>query len=118
MPVLSPIVFNGNPHVFQNGHVEVGQRRSLRVTNIATALDARGLPANQRNRQIVVEMRIAVADAGTVQEQCVVEHRAVALGQLRKPVDQIGKLPHVILVDLVQSLQFRRFVLMVRHWVV
>src|SRR5712671_1871265 len=97
-------LFNADPHVLQNRHVEVRQRRALRITNIATALDARGLAANQRNREIVVEMRIAVADAGPIQEQCVVEHRAVALGQLRQLVDQIRELPHVILVDLVQSL--------------
>src|ERR1700676_4735695 len=57
-------LFNGNPHVLQDGRVEVCQWRSLGVTNVATTLDARSLPANECDRKVVVEMGIAVADAG------------------------------------------------------
>src|SRR5258708_17632698 len=61
--------FSRDAHVFQNGEVQVRQGRSLRETDVAAAFDARSLPADERDRQIVVEMRIAVADAGAVQEQ-------------------------------------------------
>src|SRR6185436_17508717 len=59
-----PDLVKGNPHVLQDGQVEVRQWRALRVTDISTAFDARGLAANQRDRKVVVEMGIAVADAG------------------------------------------------------
>src|SRR5260370_18611241 len=61
--------FSRDAHVFQNGEVQVRQGRSLRETDVAAAFDARSLPADERNRQIVVEMRIPVADAGPLQEQ-------------------------------------------------
>ena len=57
---------------------------------------------------------IAVADARAVQEQRVIEHRAVAFRQLRELVHQIRELPEVILVDLVQPFELRRLVLVVR----
>src|SRR5260370_30339442 len=49
-------LFNGNAHVSQNGHVEVRQRRSFGITDVTTASDPRRLAADERNRQIVVEV--------------------------------------------------------------
>src|SRR5438552_12729690 len=66
--------FDRHPHGLENGEMQVGQRRALRVTDVAAASDAGGLPADERDRQIVVEMRVAVTDAGPVEEQRVVQH--------------------------------------------
>ena len=75
--------------------------------------------ADQRDRQVVVEVRVAVADAGAVEEQRVVEHRAVALAASPASfVDEIRELPEVVLVDLVQPLELGRLVLVVRQRVV
>src|SRR5262245_21881095 len=69
-----------NSHVLENRHMEVRERRALREANVATAFDPRGLAANERDREIVVEVRVAVADARSIEKQAVVQHGAVALG--------------------------------------
>ena len=49
--------------------VQVRQRRALRIADVAVARDPGRLAANQRDRQVVVEVRVAVADRRAVEEQ-------------------------------------------------
>ena len=85
------------------------------MPDVASAVDAGRLAADEGDRQVVVEVRVAVADAGAVEEQRVVEHHAVALRHRRQLLDQVRELLEVVLVDLVQPLELRCLVLMVRQ---
>src|SRR5713226_4070942 len=49
-------LFNGNAHIPKNGHMEIRQWRSFGITDVTTASDPRRLAADERNRQIVVEV--------------------------------------------------------------
>src|SRR3954468_9882783 len=89
-------------HLLEDGRVQVGERRALRMTDVAAALEAGGLAADQRDRQVVVEVRVAVADPGAVEEQRVVQHHPVAFRDGRELLHEIPELAEVILVDLVQ----------------
>jgi hypothetical protein len=77
---------------------------------LAAAADTCGFPADERNRQVVVEVRVAVADPGPIEKQRVVEHAAVAFWKLRRFVHEY-ELAEVIFVDPVEPLQLRRLVL-------
>ncbi len=95
--------------------MEVRQRRPLRIPDIAPTADPGLLPRDQRDRQILVEVRIAVADSGTVEEQRRVEHRPVPLRRLGQPLHQMRKLLEVVLVDQTQPLEIDRPVLVMRQ---
>src|SRR4029434_637838 len=74
--------------------------------------------ASQKDREVVVVVRIAVAQAGTVDDHAVVEQRAVALAHRLELVEEVGELPRVERVDLRELFDVRLVAEVVRDVVV
>src|SRR5713101_8713363 len=94
-----------NAQLLEDRHVQIRERRPLGMPHVAPAPETGGLAADERDRQVVVEVRVAVADAGAVQQQRVVEHLPVCFGNRRELLDEIRELLEVVLVDLVQPFE-------------
>ena len=74
--------------------------------------------ARQQDRQVVVGVGVAVADAAAVDDHAVVEQRAVALGDRLQLLEQVSQLGDVELVDLLDLLLLGRVAAVVREVVV
>src|SRR5216684_240384 len=105
--------FGRHAQILEDRHMKVRERRPFRMSHVPAAFDPRVLAADECDRQVVVKVRVAVADAGAVQEQRVVQHLPLTLRKRAQLLDEVGKLLHVELVNLVQPLELRRLVLMV-----
>src|SRR5262245_32204968 len=101
--------------LLQQREVQIRERGTLRIANVAGAPDPRGFATNHRDRQIVVEVRVAIADPRPVEEQRVIEHRGVAFTHRRQFFHKIRKLLNVVLVDLVQAFELGGLILMMRE---
>src|SRR5262245_4908480 len=102
----------------QNREVQVGDRCAERMPDESAGLDSDLLPSNHRDRQVVVEMRVAVADARPVEQQRVVQHRALAFRRRGQPGHQMRKLLEMVLIHLVQAFELGLLVLVMRQRVV
>ena len=118
-PVLSPKLFVGQPmrssidryRLFSG--VSFAGRRTCRPVLIVPP----PLP-DQQDRQVVVVVAVAVADAAAVDDHAVVEQRAVAFLDRLQLAEQVGELLDVEAVDLLDLRLLLRVVAVVRQVVV
>src|SRR5437879_1811574 len=71
--------FGADAHAVQHGHEEVVHRRVVRILNVAAGLDGARALACEEDRQVIVVVAVAVAQARAVDDHGVVQHRAVVL---------------------------------------
>jgi hypothetical protein len=81
---------------------------------VTAALEAARGSSHQHNRQIVVEMRVAVADARAIHQQGAIEQRSIAFRRGPQLLDEMGELLHVVRVDLAEPVELPRIVLVMR----
>ena len=81
---------------------------------MAVALELTRRAAHQNVRHIVVQVLVGIAHVGPVEDQRVVEQRAVAIRRLLQLVDEVREALHVVLVDVRIPLDVRWILGMVR----
>ena len=85
--------------------MEVRQRRFVREPQVTATLDLTGPTARQQDRQIVMEVCVAVAHAGAIHEEGMVQQRAIAVCGRTESLQEMREHLHVIRVDLRQLFQ-------------
>ena len=63
----------------QQGHVQVRHRRVAAIGNVAARLYTAAASASEKDRQVLMRMAIAVADAASVDDQGVIEQGSVSI---------------------------------------
>src|SRR6266581_189419 len=104
-------IIDGDTGLIQQIHQKIIQRRVLRIPEVAPALDPACGAADQNGRQIVVCMRIGVAEAAAVDDHRMVEEAAVAVGRRFHFLHQVGEGLDKMSVDLGDVVDLHRIVL-------
>src|ERR1043166_8676638 len=101
-----------------DGPQQVGHRRVIRIPQMPSTLDAPVRRAHHEVREREVIVRVAVAHVAAVQDHRVVEQRAVAVGRVLQPIEEMLEEPDVVGLDLHVLFHLLGAVLMVRDRVV
>ena len=75
--------------MFEQGDVEVGERRARRRLDVTSALELPVAAADEQDRQVQRDVAVALAHAGAVEDGDVIEQRAVAVGRLLHLLDEV-----------------------------
>src|SRR5262245_29460814 len=102
-----------NSGLLQHTQQQVVERRVFRIDDVAIAFDLSRASARKDDRQVVMRVEVAVADAAAVKDQRMIEQIVVSVGRRFQPLDQIGEEFDVLLVDLRYLGDLLRVVLMV-----
>src|SRR5688500_197302 len=86
-------------HLVEYGEQQVRHRRVRCVADVAVTLQPSRRAADEHDRQRVVVVLVAVAQAAAVQHHRVVEQVAVAVGRRLQPLEEVGEHLHVVAVD-------------------
>src|SRR5690606_16458304 len=106
---------DGNVGPMQHGQQQIREPRILRVNQVLTALDLAVRVTEDRRRQRIVVVPVAVAHVAAEHDDRVIEHRAVALLRVHEPVDEAGEKLRVILLNHGEPIELRRIVAVVRE---
>src|SRR6266508_1797592 len=101
-------------HLVHEAHEQIGHRRAFRILQVPSALDLPGAAARHDQWQCRVRMDIAVAQAAAVEDEGMIEQRAVAVGNGAQLVEEFSKQLRVVSVDLRDLLQPLGVVLVMR----
>ena len=97
---------------------EIRHRRVRRVDEVPSALELAAAAAGEDRRQVDRRVVVAVAHAGAVHHDRLIEQRAVAVGRVLHLLEEIAEQRHVIRVDLRRLRDLLGIELVVRHRVV
>ena len=78
---------------------QIVERRAVRILEVATRLDRSTAAAGQHDRQMIVRVRIAVAQTAAVQHHAVIKQRPLPLANGAELCHEIGVLRDKIAVD-------------------
>ena len=87
-PVLSPSLSTVTSTFVEHRDAEIHERRVFRIPDVPAALQLTAGVAGEDDRQLERRVAIAVAHAGAVDEQRVIEQRAVAVGGVAHLLEQ------------------------------
>src|SRR5579884_1381510 len=93
-----------NAHTVEQGEEQVRHRGSVRVVQMTPRFDRARALAGQQDRQVVMVVAVAIADARAVDDHRIIEQRTLALADglhLFQQVGQLGDMEAVDLADLV-----------------
>src|SRR5690242_10672801 len=94
--VVSDLVLMYSKHI-QNAQQQIGGgNRFGREGQVPSALELSGSAARQDIRHVVVQVLVGVAHVGAVQDQGVIEQRAVAVRSAPELVEEVGQASHVV----------------------
>src|SRR5262245_44461887 len=94
---------------------QIRKARVLRVLHVLAAFDPAVRVAEDRRRQRIVVVLVAVAHVAAEEDRRVIEHCAGALLRLRQTIDELGEHLGVITLDLHQLVLLRRLVAVMRQ---
>lgn len=83
---------------------EIGHGRALGVLDVPTTLDAACAVAGEDRRKVEVFVLVAVGKAAAVEDDRVVEQRALTVASLVELGDEVAEHLDMVLVDLLQAL--------------
>ena len=86
--------------------MEVRERGLGWITEMPAALDVPAAAAHQQCRQVEVEVQVAVADTGTIDEERVVKQRSIPVRGRIELFEKVTELPDVVRVDLASIARF------------
>src|SRR2546423_14578690 len=81
-------------------HEQVVHRRILRIPEVTATLDLATATAYQNDGQVVMGMRIRVAETAAVDDHGMIEQVSVAIGSRFQLLQQVGERLHQMGVDL------------------
>ena len=99
IPVLSPNA-SGAPELVEHRQQQVRHVRVLREPQMPAALQLPGRAAREDDRQRAEVVLVAVAQRAAVEDQRVIEQRAVAVRRRLQLLEEVGELRHVVGVQL------------------
>src|SRR6185295_12738613 len=94
---------------------QVREPRVLRILQVLAAFDLAVRVAEDRRRQRIVVVLVAVGHVAAEQDRRVIEHRAVRLRRLCEPLDELREHQRVVRLDLHQLVHLRRVVAVMRQ---
>ena len=108
--------FGVDAHAVQEGEEQIVEGRILRESEVLALLFKRSrAAARQQDRQVIVVMAVAVADACAVDDHGVVEQGAVGFVDAVQLLQEIGDLLRVEFVDLRDLIELVGVTAVVRH---
>ena len=99
----------GDAEAVQHRDQQVAHRGAVRVAHVAPGLDRAATPPAEQDRQVVVVVSVAIADAATVDQHGIVQKALVAFLDALQLVEDVGKLLNMELVDQADLLQLLGF---------
>ena len=114
--VADPVAVNAQ--AVEQGQEQVGHRRAVRVPQVAPTAQRAVSTAGHQRRQVVVGVRVGIAQAAAVDDHRVVEQRSVLVLRVPQLAEEVGQHRHVVAVDHLQPRHLLRVVLVVRQAVV
>src|SRR5262245_6120615 len=97
--------------VLKNSQVEIGDRRIRGIPKVAPAPDRAAASPGNENRQVDVSVTITVAETRAIENHRTVQKRALAVPRCLESVEQGAECLNMQRVDLGQSREFFRIVL-------
>ena len=88
--MLLPSLSTCTPNLSIKRHVQVRERRAL-VLQVDATFQVRLTPSGDENRDVLGQVDVAVAQARSVEDDRVIEQRAIAVRRLRQPIEEIGE---------------------------
>ena len=113
LAVAVPDAFFRNAHPIQHRQEQIRHRGLLGISKMASALDLARGAAGQQDRQIIMGMHIAVAQAAAVHDHRPVQQIGIAVRSRTKLVQKIRESLDVMGVDLCKLVDFYLIALMV-----
>src|SRR4051812_24655153 len=68
-----------HPQLVEQRQLQIGERRVFGTADVTTALELTAATAGQQDRQVGMQMLVAIADSGSIQHNHVIEERAIAV---------------------------------------
>ena len=100
---------------FEECQVKVGERRGLGVLNVAASFELARRAAGDQDRQVDMVVDVGVAHAAAIEQEHMVEQRAVAFGRGFELLEEISEERDVEGVDLSYLRDFLDVAAMVRE---
>ena len=102
----------------EQGQMQVGQRRRLRVTDMSIALHTSGCATGYNHRQISVVVDIWISNAAAVEVERMVQQRAIAFRCVLQFLQKLSKEGNMERIDLCHPRNLVRIIAVVGKWMV